>query len=165
MPRRRPRILKPWEYIRAVHSADRTVARSVRENGHHQDGTPAGFDPLRDRTNNIRGRMGEIAVAIETGRPWLDEFEERPGGLDVGGCNVRASQWTDLRIELDDKEVPMVACLVPNDQVLTTMTPEVIMLGWAWPSEVREKGRPDNRWGRLKHYFDESQLHDLGALP
>ena len=118
-----------------------------------------GLDPSDEWGVDIRGALGEMAVAKWLGVYWSGRFEFR--GVDVGHVEVRTAAKPTHSLILHDRDPDARPFIL-----VTGTCREFELRGWVYGSEgKRREFWSDPKGGRPAYFVPQSALNPMDTLP
>lgn len=150
--------LSPAELTHAIEVGKGRSAYALTNNCNPRNGQSV-FD---SEDHNIIGAIGEKAVATFFWLPW-DGDVGRPGGLDVGGYQVRSTTYErgSMILHPEDKD-EHIFILVIVDFVLTG---RCRIVGWMRGSEGKQAKYWDATKPHPAYFIPQDELHSLPFIP
>jgi hypothetical protein len=120
---------------------------------------PSNYGTVRDRTKDLAGVAGELAVKHYTGLPWTGRDSDY--GHDVGNLEVRTRRDDRGRLCVHDLELQRKQYAPGQRFVLARYRGDhVILAGWSWVGVILRQGEYID--GRT--YLPNHLLHDIETV-
>jgi hypothetical protein len=121
---------------------------------------PSNYGTVRDRTKDLAGVAGEVAVAHYTGLPWTGRDSDY--GHDVGNLEVRTRRDDRGRLCVHDLELQRKQYAPGQRFVLARHVSynQIELVGWSWLNIILRRG--EYIAGRT--YLPNHLLHDIETV-